>query len=104
MARPTDPALLLAALPPEDRATVDRWLFMLGMEADELGAVPPLRLLVSMVATLRLAGDMEGMSRTDAFGEAAGALGLSGDSLLRTWYRWQLAAVRQFVTDDEDAA
>jgi hypothetical protein len=90
-----DPALALAVLAAPDRAAVLRWLSAFGLEADELQAVPPLRLLVDMLATLTLAAQMPELGRESAFREASRVLG-TGD-LLRSWYRWHARAVRQVV-------
>jgi hypothetical protein len=93
----------LAALDAEDRAAVLRMLAALGMEAVELACVPPLRQLVSLMATLRLASAMD-LPRAVAFDEGAHALGLNGASLLRSWHRWQASAARQFVIEDDEVA
>jgi hypothetical protein len=105
--RPTEPdyALVLAALPPDDREAVERWLAVLGLEPEELGAAPALRQLVSMLAVLYVRAGMGGdLSRDASFQEAAGVLGLNGSSLQRTWHRWQERAARQFVSDEDLAA
>jgi hypothetical protein len=90
-ARPANSSAILAILREEDRATVLRWLSMLGMEPDELHAVPPLDQVVNMIACLSMAAQMTALSREAAFRQAATALG-QGD-LLRTWYRWQKNAL-----------
>ena len=99
---PKSVGLALAVLPAADRETVARWLYLLGMEQVELDAVPPLRLLVGMIASLTLAAQMPELGREAAFREAAATLG-QGD-LLRTWYRWQGRAARQVVRRDTEAA
>jgi hypothetical protein len=98
-----DLALALATLPAADRATVARWLDMLGMESDELAAVPPLRGLVVMLAVLALAARMReaGMGREAAFREAADTLGC-GD-ISRSWFRWQRNALTLCQDEDEAA-
>jgi hypothetical protein len=95
--------LALATLPAADRATVARWLDMLGMEPDELAAVPPLRRVVAMVAALALAARMReaGMGRQEAFREAASCLG-AGD-ISRSWFRWQRRALTLCQDEDEAA-
>jgi hypothetical protein len=95
--------LALATLPAADRATVARWLDMLGMEPDELAAVPPLRATVVMLAVLALAGRMReaGMGRQEAFREAADTLG-AGD-ISRSWFRWQRRALTLCQDEDEAA-
>jgi hypothetical protein len=103
MPRP-DPELLLAALAPEDRDAVVRWLATLGFEPEELDSVPPLQQLVAMLAVLRVASDMGDLPRAERFTEAAAALDLNGRSLLRRWYAWQERAVRRFVTQEDAAA
>jgi hypothetical protein len=104
-ARTSDYAAALATLPASDRATVDGWLQVLGMEPDELAAVPPLRKLVCMIAALRLMADMGDIDGREArFNEAAAAFGVNGESLARSWYRWQKNAVRQFVSEPDRAA
>jgi hypothetical protein len=96
--------LALAALSGEDRATVYRWLDVLGMEPDDLPCVPPLQTLVLMVAAVGLAARMReaGLGREAAFREACATLDV-GD-MLRTWYRWQANAARHFVRDADAAA
>lgn len=94
----------LAVLDPEDAAAIERLLDSLGFEPGELACCPPVRLLIAMAATARLAAEMPQLSRRDAFVEAGIALGLDGRSLLRRWYAWQREAVRRFVTDDGAAA
>lgn len=80
-----DPLELLAE---EDRAAVARWLWQLGMEPEELDAVPPLRLLVEVLAVADLASTLSPpMTRADAWTAAAEMLELRCP--LRTWYRWQ---------------
>jgi hypothetical protein len=95
--------LALATLPAADRATVARLLDMLGMESDELAAVPPLRMLVVMLAVLALAARMReaGMGRQEAFREAASCLG-AGD-ISRSWFRWQRRALTLCQDEDEAA-
>ena len=105
MASTPDPALLLAALPREERAVVLRWLDALGMEPEELDCVPPLRSVVEMVAALALLDSgADGTTREEAFDAAAGALGLSGPTLARRWYRWHERAARHFVRRDDGAS
>lgn len=85
----------LDVLGESDRATVVRWLAMLGMEPEDLDAVPALRQMVDMVASMALVGRMTGHPREAAYREAAAILGC-GDQL-RTWYRWQNNVARQLV-------
>lgn len=99
-----DLSAALATLPDSDRETVLAWLYLLGMEPEDLAAVPPLRQMVAMVAVLLMAEDMDDLPRADRFEEAARALGFKGSSMMRTWYRWQDNAVRQFVMPEEGAA
>lgn len=99
-----DYGAVLATLPADDRATVLRWLDLLGMEPDELECVPPLRQLVATMAVLILASDMDELPREAQFREAGAALGLNGDSIMRTWYNWQGTAARNFFRQRDDAA
>jgi hypothetical protein len=84
--------LPLSVLSPEDQAAVVRMLFHLGMEPEELDAVPPLRALVDMLATIAIADSlMPPLAREQAWREAAAQLGVRNP--LRTWFRWQRRAL-----------
>lgn len=87
MAAKPDYQLALATLPVSERATVEAWLDRLGMDPDEVEAVPPLRLLVGMMAAVVMVAGMPGIDRASAFREAGDTLGMP--NLLRSWYRWQ---------------
>lgn len=80
MSRRADPALALAALAAEDRATVERWASMLG--ADAWPSVPSLAVLVPLLACVRMAGDMD-LDAPEALREAADVLGMDPDSVAR---------------------
>jgi hypothetical protein len=102
--RRADPDLVLAALPPGLRAAVVEFAAMFG--ADSFEEVPPLRQLATYAAALRLAGDMEGLSATDALAAACELLGLEDDAdratrpsdsiarQLRRWARGQFVRAR----------
>ncbi len=94
--RAPDYDLALATLPAPERAPVLAWLDRLGMEPDEIGAVPPLRLLVGMMAAVVMVASMPGVDRATAFREAGDTLGMP--NLLRSWYRWQDNAVTKCQT------
>jgi hypothetical protein len=96
-----DPAL--EALPDEDREAVARWLDVLGFEVDELGAVPPMRLLVDVLASAHIArGLMPTMGRRAAWATAGELIGRRG--LLRRWYDWQAAASADSAQADGERA
>jgi hypothetical protein len=78
----------LAVLSDEDRATVARWLDVLGFEPAELDAVPGLRMTVDIVAVATVVRTLSPpMAREEAWAMAATMLRMRNP--LRTWYRWQ---------------
>jgi hypothetical protein len=86
----SDPALDL--LTPEDRATVAGWLDLLGFEVEELDCVPPLRLLVDIVASARTVRRLSPPMGRDAAWAVAGEL-IGRRGLVRRWYAWQASAL-----------
>jgi hypothetical protein len=93
-AAPGDRDLPLDVLAAEDRDAAVRWLWCLGMEPEELDAVPPLRALVDMLAVIAIADTlMPPMTREQAWCAAARQLEVRNP--LRTWFRWQRRALEQ---------
>jgi hypothetical protein len=89
---PSNPVAPLDVLTAEDRDAVARWLWSLGMEPDELDAVPPLRALVDMLAIIAIADTlMPPLTREQAWCAAAKQLEVRNP--LRTWFRWQRRAL-----------
>lgn len=100
-----DYQLVLAALAPEDRDTVERWTSMLGAQPGTWHRVPPMRDLATMLAVLRLAATMTELAPGDAFRNAAELVGLEddsgratapADSLARTLRNWTRPAETDF--------
>ena len=75
--------LLLAALPPEDRAAVGRWSRRLGLGGDGWARVRSFRAVVELLAIVttadRLREEKPEISETAAFQRAAELVGLEDD-------------------------
>jgi hypothetical protein len=90
----------LSELPPEDQATITRWLALLGFEVDELDAVPPLRLLIDVVASALIVRRLSPPLRRDSAWATAGEL-IGRRGLIRRWYAWQARAAESADREDE---